>query len=319
MNLRSPFKVKMKIITITLNPAFDIHCGVEKFIPEHENHMKDYERNIGGKGVNISRALHANGIESTAFVVLGKENAADFESDLVASGIKYVPFYVDGRIRENITVHPDLGKETRISFEGCRITESSLVDVFDNVLPLCDEETIATFNGRMPTGLSVADVAPYLEKIKAKGAKLVIDSSSFSIEDFALIKPWLIKPNQEEISDCTGREIKTAEDAICAARDIHEKGIDNVIVSLGGDGAVLVSDEVECAASVPRVKAISTIGAGDSSVAGFCAAYILGKSKEECLASAVSYGTAACLTSGTLPLRKEDVESISKEVKIKTI
>ncbi len=319
MNLRSPFKVKMKIITITLNPAFDIHCGVEKFIPEHENHMKDYARDIGGKGINISRALYANGMESTAFVVLGKENSADFEIDLAASGIRYVPFYVEGRIRENITVHPDLGKETRISFEGCRITRGAIDDVFDNVLPLCDEETIATFNGRLPTGLSVADVAPYLEKIKEKGAKLVIDSSSFSIEDFAFIKPWLIKPNQEEISACTGREINTAEDAVSAARAIHERGIDNVIVSLGGEGAVLVCDEVECVASVPRIKVISTIGAGDSSVAGFCAAYILGKSKAECLASAVSYGTAACLTSGTSPLRKEDVTAISKEVKIKTI
>lgn len=319
MNLRSPFKVKMKIITITLNPAFDIHCGVEKFIPEHENHMKDYDRNIGGKGVNISRALHACGIESTAFIVLGKENAVDFEHELAASGIRYIPFYVDGRIRENITVHPDLGKETRISFEGCRVSKESLDDVFANVLSLCDEETIVTFNGRMPTGLSVEDVEPYLAEIKSRGAKLAIDSSSFSMEDFALIKPWLIKPNQEEISACAGREIATAQDAICAARIIHEKGIDNVIVSLGGEGAVLVSDEAECIASVPDVKVVSTIGAGDSSVAGFCAAYIMGKSKAECLALAVSYGTAACLTSGTKPLRKEDVADISKEVTIKMI
>ena len=309
----------MKILTLTLNPAFDIHCGVEEFLPEHENHMKSYRRHIGGKGVNISRALHENGVESTAFVVLGKQNAADFERILSSCGVNYVPVYVDGRIRENITIHPSNARETRISFEGCGVSHQTVREVFDMIFPLCDENTIFTFNGRMPAGLTVSEISPYLAKVKKLGAKLVIDSSSFTIEDFALTKPWLIKPNQEEISKCMGVDIETIDDALSAARLIHDKGIENVIVSLGGDGAVLVSNDVVCTVSVPKIEVISTIGAGDSSVAGFCAAYSMGKSKEECLASAVSYGTAACLTAGTNPPSKEDVAKIRTGVVVKNI
>ena len=307
----------MKILTLTLNPAFDIHCGVEKFLAEHENHMKSYRRHIGGKGVNVSRALHENGVESTAFVVLGTQNSADFERELAACGINYVPIYIKGRIRENITIHPEDAPETRISFEGCHVTPETAKSVFETVLPLCDGDTIFSFNGRMPTGLPAREVFPCLEMVKKTGAKLVIDSSSFTMDDFAAVKPWIIKPNQEEISECMGYPVESVEEAEKAARAIHEKGIENVIVSLGGKGAVLVSDDVTCSVSVPHIEVVSTIGAGDSSVAGFISAYSAGKSKEECLASAVSFGTAACLTAGTNPPSKEDVERIRKGVIIK--
>ncbi len=305
----------MKILTLTLNPAFDIHCGVEKFLPERENYMRSYRRHIGGKGVNISRALHENGVESTAFVVLGKQNCADFERELSACGIKYVPLYVDGRIRENITIHPETAPETRISFEGCAVSRAAAEEIFSLMLPLCDENTIFTFNGRMPGGLSVADVAPLLEKVKASGAYLAVDSGTFTMEDFAAVKPWFIKPNQEEISRCVGREINTPEEALAAAREIRARGIENVMVSLGGAGAVLASGAGDFAVSVPKIDVVSTIGAGDSSVAGFCAAFSEGKTPLECLTNAVSYGSAACLSAGTNPPKREDVEEIRAKIK----
>ncbi len=304
----------MKILTLTLNPAFDIHCGVERFLPERENYMRSYRRHIGGKGVNVSRALHENGVESTAFVVLGKQNCADFEAELSACGIKYVPVHVQGRIRENITIHPENAHETRISFEGCRVSPETVHELFDVILPLCDENTVFTFNGRMPAGLSVAEIVPYLEKVKAAGAHLAVDSGTFTMADFLVVKPWLIKPNQEEISRCVGREIHTVEDAAAAARELHENGIENVLVSLGGKGAVLACAEGCFAAEVPKIDVISTIGAGDSSVAGFCAAFSAGRRRGECLREAVSYGSAACLTAGTNPPKKEDVDLIREKV-----
>ena len=167
----------------------------------------------------------------------------------------------------------------------------------------------------MPGGLSVSDVAPLLEKVKASGARLAVDSGTFTMEDFAAVKPWFIKPNQEEISRCVGREINTPSEALSAAREIRARGIENVMVSLGGKGAVLASGEGEFAVSVPKIEVISTIGAGDSSVAGFCAAFAEGKSLLECLINAVSYGSAACLTAGTNPPKREDVEKIRSKIK----
>ncbi|MBQ7291634.1 MAG: 1-phosphofructokinase family hexose kinase [Clostridia bacterium] len=309
----------MKILTLTLNPAFDIHCGVKSFMPERENYMRSYRRHIGGKGVNVSRALHENGVESTAFVVLGKQNSADFEAELSACGIKYVPVYVRGRIRENITIHPEEAPETRISFEGCHVSAETAGELFNMILPLCDRETVFTFNGRMPAGLSVAEIVPYLEAVKATGACLAVDSGTFTMEDFIEVKPWLIKPNQEEISRCVGREITTAAEAMDAAEILHEKGIENVMVSMGGKGAVLVCSQGRFAADVPKIDVISTIGAGDSSVAGFCAAFAAGRTQGECLREAVSYGSAACLTAGTNPPKKEDVDRIRRDIVLKKI
>ncbi len=309
----------MQILTLTLNPAFDIHCGVKAFLPERENYMRSFRRHIGGKGVNISRALHENGVESTAFVVLGRQNSADFERELSACGIRYVPVYVNGRIRENITIHPEDAQETRISFEGCHVSLETAKEIFDTMLPLCDENTVFTFNGRMPAGLSVEDIKPFLEAVKQTGACLAVDSGTFTMEDFIDVKPWLIKPNQEEISRCMGREITTVEQALDAARILHEKGIENVMVSMGGKGAVLACTAGGFAVSAPEIEVISTIGAGDSSVAGFCAAFASGGTPEECLVNAVSYGSAACLTAGTNPPKKDDVDAIRKNIVVRKI
>jgi 1-phosphofructokinase family hexose kinase len=308
---------KMKIVTLTLNPAFDIHCGVEKFLPERENYMKSCRRHIGGKGVNISRALHENGVKSTAFVVLGRQNCDDFTKELRLCGIHYLPIFVDGRIRENITIHPENAPETRISFEGCHVSLECAEKIFELILTVCDEDTIFTFNGRMPAGLSVAEVVPLLEKVKASGARVAIDSGTFTMEDFAAVKPWFIKPNQEEISRLIGKEVTTPEEALAAAREIRARGIENVMVSLGGDGAVLASSDGDFSVSVPKIDVISTIGAGDSSVAGFCAAFAEGKPTLECLINAVSYGSAACLTAGTNPPKREDVEKMRAEISVR--
>ncbi|MGN1095161.1 MAG: 1-phosphofructokinase family hexose kinase [Eubacteriales bacterium] len=309
----------MKFITLTLNPAFDIHCNIGKFLPERENHIRSVERYIGGKGINISRALISSGVPSKAYVVLGRKNAADFEEELLRTGIDYSAIYIDGRIRENLTIHPDAGEETRINFEGYGIKKQTVSAVFEKILPECDSDTIFIFAGRLPYGLCADDFAPFLSGIKERGAKLVIDSNSFSLADYISARPWLIKPNEEEISACFGKHIETLDEATEAAKKIHAQGIENVMVSLGGKGAVLASDNVCCTVTVPRVKVLSTIGAGDSTIAGFCIAFAEGKEEHLCLVNAASYGTAACITAGTQPPELSEVERIRKMVKLNII
>ena len=134
----------MKIITITLNPAFDIHCYTEHFRPFQENLARITERAAGGKGVNISRALTANGIDNTALVVLGDENAEDFRRSLSAYGMNVEEILVKGRIRENMTLHTSNAPETRISFSGFNADDSLLSQVSD-MLREADEDTSRLF------------------------------------------------------------------------------------------------------------------------------------------------------------------------------
>lgn len=304
----------MKIITLTLNPAFDVHCRTPHFEPFHENLATVTEREAGGKGVNISRALTVNSIENLAFVVLGEENGSDFRRALDADSMKYLEITVPGRIRENITLHADDADETRISFTGFDADDSLITRTEAELLPYVDKDCIITFTGRVPSGISMQSVKAMLRTFMSCGAKVVIDSRSFSKDDLIEMKPWLIKPNQEEISYYLSREINSFEDTLSAAKELNSMGIENVMISLGSKGALLVCSKGAFTAVPPKIEALSTIGAGDSSIAGFLAAAKCGKSCEEMLRSAVAYGTAACMSSGTRPPLPCDVESVYESI-----
>ena len=289
----------MRIITLTLNPAIDMHCYAENFEPYHENLAQITASDAGGKGVNISRALTVNGIDNAALVVLGNENGASFASSLIADGMSIVELYVDGRIRENITLHTNNAPETRISFTGFVATDS-LIDKVEELLSDVDEDTVVTLTGSNPKGISIERVMTMVKNLQAKGARVVIDSRSFSKDDLLASRPWLIKPNEEEIGMYTDITVTDFASAALAAKQIRAQGIENVIIS-SSKGAVLACADGTYVAYAPKITVASTIGAGDSSIAGFLAAGKEGKSYAEMLKNAVAYGSAACTTEGTKP------------------
>ncbi len=307
----------MKIYTITLNPAYDVHAYAEQFAPFHENLANVTSREAGGKGVNLSRALQNGGTENTAVIVLGKDNCAEFKAELEAAGLSTLLLEKPGRIRENLTLHCADQPETRISFSGFAV-DDSLLDEVAALLDV-DSDTVITFTGRVASGMSMDRVKGFLKDLQAKGAKIVLDSKSFSIEDIFAVQPWLIKPNQEEISEYLGCEVNTIEEAIQKAQVFADHNITNVMVSLGEQGAMLLNNGKCYIATPPVITAISTIGAGDSSLAGFIAAAQAGKNAAECLKNAVTYGTAACLTEGSLPPTAADIEAIYPQVTVQQI
>lgn len=304
----------MNIVTLTLNPAYDIHCYVENFEPQRENFASITSRDAGGKGVNISRALSYNGVENLALVVLGEENADDFVKSLKEDSLTFCPITLKGRIRENITVHTKGSAETRISFAGFEADDSLLEQVAQTVCDKTDADSIVTVTGSLPLGLSMASVKKLLAEWKQKGVRIVIDSRSFSLHDLVEIKPWLIKPNQEEISAYLGREIGSFDEVIESARELHGKGIENVMISLGAKGGLLVNGEGAFVAKPPACKPVSTIGAGDSSIAGFVAAAKEKKGGADCLKNAMAYGNAACFTEGTRPPEPQKVKEVLEQI-----
>ena len=304
----------MKIITLTLGPAFDMHCHADSLQLDHENLVYMDLCQAGGKGVNISRALVSNGTDNLALLVLGQENAASFLSNLDADGVRYDAITVPGRIRENITIHTG-PTETRISFPGFRVEAHVLPRVEEKLLALVDADTVVTMTGRVAEGMAVADVMAMLRKAADKGAKIVVDSRSFSLEDLKALKPWLIKPNQEEISAYLGREIRSLPETLAEAKALHAAGIANVMISMGGDGALLVCEEGTFIAVPPKVEVKSTIGAGDSAIAGFAACPW--DAAAEKLRWAVAYGSAACMAAGTRPPASSDIEMLAARVLVR--
>lgn len=305
----------MKIYTITLNPAYDVHAYAEHFAPFHENLANVTSREAGGKGVNLSRALQSGGTQNIAIVVLGKDNCAEFKAELDRAGLQTILLEKPGRIRENLTLHCADQPETRISFSGFPV-EGSLLDEVSALLKV-DGETVITFTGRVASGMSMDKVKAFLKDLQKKGARIVLDSKSFTLEDIFEVRPWLIKPNQEEISEYLGCKIDSIEMALEKAQIFADHGVSNVMVSLGDQGALLLHGDKCYIATPPRVDAVSTIGAGDSSLAGFIAAAKKGEDASGCLKTAVAYGTAACLTEGTLPPRSDELATIYQQVQVK--
>ena len=306
----------MKIYTVTLNPAYDIHAYAEHFVPFHENLAHIQSREAGGKGLNISRALHAGKIPNTAVIVLGTDNGADYRQYLSETGMDCLLFENAGRIRENLTLHCADASETRISFSGFRLDGSILTQILETLM--VDDQAIITFTGRIPDGVSTEQAKAFLKALQEKGARIVLDSRSFTLEDMYDVQPWLIKPNQEEISAFFGCAVESVRDAAEKATEIAAHGIPNVMISLGHQGALLAAGGTVLHAVPPEIDVLSTIGAGDSTIAGFIAAAIQEQPPAQCLQTAVAFGTAACLTEGSQPPQIHEADKIYQQIHITT-
>ncbi len=301
----------MKIFTMTLSPAYDIHATTEEILPFGENLAHISTREAGGKGVNISRALHAAGVPNTALVVLGKENGDEFRASLQDLDCVYLE--CNGRIRENLTLHTPDNREMRISFPGFSVPAALLSELSEHIT--VTDDTYITLTGRVPEGLAMDSVIDFLLSLKKQGAKIVVDSRSFSLSDLAKVSPWLIKPNQEEVSTYLGEIITTLEQAAAAAQKLAALGIENTMISLGSLGAFLVHDGILYHASAPDITPISTIGAGDSSIAGFLS--VASAPPETRLKTAVAFGSAACLVHGSRPPEPETIAKLLSQITIK--
>ena len=304
----------MEIVTLTLSPAYDVHVYCNTFLAGRENHVKLVSKSSGGKGLNISRALSEYGIKSHAVMLLGNENCADFEKSVSTENITPCLLKINGRIRENITVHTADGEETRISFDGFSANSAVLSEI-EKMLSL-QKGDVLTVTGSIPEGVDIPELKLYLSKLKKTGVRIVLDSRSLSLSDIEEIKPWLIKPNAEEVSQYLGRDILDVANAVSAVRELSRLGAKNVIVSLGGLGAVLAADGKIFVGKTPKIDVISTIGAGDSMIAGFIAAAKEENDAIERFRYAIAFGSAACLSAGTMPPEKNKILSLLNEIQI---
>jgi len=305
-----------RIITITLSPAFDIHYYVERFQLGKENYSSKRIVDAGGKGINISRALLAHGMASLSIVAMGENNAAEFKAMLDAERLEYLEFLCPGSIRHNITIHPEDGPETRLMQEGFYLGLTTLWDIEEAITPHLGPGTLVAFSGRVPRGVPMGVLKPFLCTLKKNGALLALDSSGLAIEDLAEIKPWLIKPNEQEVEALFGRGIRTEDEVLSFAQELHQLGVENVLISLGERGLVYAGSELRCHLRVPKITPVSTIGAGDSTLAGYMFAYVQGWDKIEILKTAAAFGTAACLTPGTQPPQPEVVARVKAEIEV---
>lgn len=304
-----------KIITICLNPVYDVFLDTDGFSLYKENHVKSVYRCIGGKGLNVSRVLHSIGTESTSYVLIGKENGVGISKELDAEKISHRDFYVEGRVRENFTVRSD-GRETRICTNTFSVTPDVLGDVLELIADEVSRDTVIVCSGKFPDGISRGQSIGFVKRLSEVSDFVALDSNYFSRDELLDVSPWLIKPNEEEIMIFAEGGDK---DPLALAEKARSAGIRNVLLSLGGKGAYYTGEQGRYTVSAPEITPVSTIGAGDAMLAGFIKGFAESRDIASSLRLACAAGSAACLEEGTTPPPPFSVSQLSEKIEVRKI
>ncbi len=279
------------LVTVTLNPAIDLSCTVADFTPGQVNRVSASQSDAGGKGVNIARLLRQFALPVTATGFLGEANPHLFQKLFSASGINDAFVRVPGETRTGIKILDPLSQETTdINFPGFSPTTDHLQELRNVLERLAATAATVIIAGSVPGAMEPATIAQLVQTVKAQGVPVYVDTSGPALQQAIGAGPTLIKPNQEELSAYLGRPLTTQREIVAEARRLIDQGITTIVVSLGAEGALFVQHDQAYMAVPPRVKAISTVGAGDAMVGSLAAGFQKGLSLSDCarLATAVS-------------------------------
>lgn len=298
------------IYTVTLNPSIDYVVRLESLVTGITNRTTSEEYYFGGKGINVSCVLAELDLESTAFGFV-----AGFTGEAIEKGIRNDKIITDfiklekGISRINIKIKA--GEETEINCQGPHIEESELERLLNKVDRINDGDTIV-IAGNVPNTMPDDVYERILERIKGKKVRIVVDATKKLLLNSLKYKPFLIKPNRQELSEIFEAEISTEADIEKYAKELQKMGAQNVLISLGGDGAMLIDEFGEkYKQGVLKEKVINTVGSGDSMVAGFIAGYEKEHSYPYALKLGSVCGNATAFLSG-LATKEKINELLSK-------
>lgn len=232
------------IITVTLSPSIDVTLWLDGLRTDEANRVTDESRGVGGKGINVSRVVQSYGLDNLCLAVAGKDNHAEFCRYLEKDGLRYEVLQVEGVVRENLTL--------RYEEQTIKLNRKGPVHVHhdgggaDGPDPVQDEAgDIVAFGGSLPENITPQDYLELILAVKNAGALVAVDTDLFTLEQYRRISPWLIKPNIHELRHVVEVPGTTITDVVSAARRLADAGVENVLVSLGGNGLVCVSRDTE--------------------------------------------------------------------------
>jgi 1-phosphofructokinase len=292
------------IVTLTPNPSVDRTIAIDSLRRGEVQRATSSRLDPGGKGVNVSRALAAHGHPTVAVLPSGGADGARLADLLAPFGVATVTVPIAQDTRSNVTlVEPD-GTTTKINEPGPALNQDEAATMQERVVTLAQRGVWTVLCGSLPRGVDGDFFRQLTERLHARGARVALDTSGPPLAAAMPANPELIKPNAEELAELVGRPLPTLGDVVQAAQDLLAGGAGSVLVSLGGDGALLVEPGGVYHARAPKVDVLSTVGAGDATLAGFLAG---GASGPEALRLAVSFGTAAVTLAGSVMPTPDDI------------
>ncbi len=306
------------LYTITLNPTLDKTLSVPRLRPGEVHRARFIRQDIGGKGINVSRALAALGIASRPIGFLGGATGLAMRHGLAAAGYDAAFIEVTGETRQNLTLLDEAtGVYTKINEPGPTVGPAHLAAMADLVASLARPGDLWAFCGSLPPGAPDDFYAALIAIVQAAGGLAFLDTSGPALAAGLAVRPYGIKPNSEEAVEALGRPVISDEDHITAARALQALGPAVVCLTRGAQGLVLALDDEVVIAAPPPVTAASPVGAGDATLAGLLWATLDGCDAAETARRAVACGTAAAMQEGTGVGERALVEELLSRVQLR--
>lgn len=302
------------IFTCTITPSLDYTTYLPDFIPGKLNRTGEVYYYPGGKGINVSRVLKRLGIENMALGFTGGFTGEFIKGFLNSEGVS--TDFIETAEITRINVKIKSMTETELNGPGPALDSSQLQQLAEKVAKMQDGDWLI-LAGSLPASVPEAYFIDLAQTCRNRGIKFVLDTSGPAFPKLIGHAPFLIKPNQHELGELVGRKISNMQEAAYYAKKLVDTGIQHVIVSMGGAGALLATDGLLLQASAPKGKAINTVGAGDSLVSGFIASYAQHGDAEMAFRYGVASGSATAFSQDLCT--KEAVENLLEFVNINPI
>ena len=304
------------IYTLTLNPALDRFIVIDKLMDEDTIRVIEEKFYAAGKGIDVSRVIRELGGESVVLGLLGGYDGLNLEGLLINAGVITDFTKISQETRTNIIIKErSSGRQFVISAKGPEVTAAEVGQIYNHVQSIRGMDYLV-MSGSLPRGVTANLYGQLILAAKKQRALVFLDTDGIALKESVNYQPSGIKPNLFELSRLVNRELKNEKDIIVACEEIHQKAVPYILVSRGKDGLILSTKEQIIMAKAPAIKVGSTVGAGDSTLAGFILAHSQGKDLSECVRLACAAGTATAMTPGTELCHKEDLEKILTEVEI---
>ncbi|MDX2321461.1 MAG: 1-phosphofructokinase [Moritella sp.] len=297
----------LKVVTVTLNPALDLTGHLQTLAKGTVNQVQHCALEPAGKGVNVAKVLAELGADVTVTGFLGLENEAPFRQlfERINASDKFIR--VQGATRINVKLVEASSQVSDINFPGVSVTAAAVMEFESMLFNLALSHDVFVIAGSLPIGVTPEMCASWIEQLQQAGKKVFFDSSNAALSAGIAVQPWLIKPNDEELAQWAKGALLADKSLPEIAEQLFDTGIVNVVVSLGAEGVMWLNQAGWLQAKPPKMDVVSTVGAGDTLVAGMCWGHINNWDKKQTLCFATALSALAVTQVG---VGVEDINSV---------
>ncbi len=304
-----------KIITVTLNPCLDKTFNLENFEKGRVNRVRERRIDAGGKGINVSRALTNFQTDNLAMGIVGGNNGAALKKLLEREGVESDFLEVLGDTRINYKIFDkNAGDTTDLNEAGIPMTNEILEDFLNKYRKNLRDAEYVVLAGSIPPDTDESIYKLLAQEAAALGVKVVLDTEGEKLKEGIKAKPFAIKPNIHEFEELLGREMKTRSDILDGIKEVRRAGVELVVVSMGGDGAIFMQGDVAYKTRPLPMETKSTVGCGDSVVAGIVYSLVSGFDLKKTAMISAAAGSITASKDGTNMCTKEEVMAVYNNI-----